>query len=572
MKSKALITLSLIIVISHVLFVLLNYMKALEDFNKELEDWAVTIEDNFIICLDSRATAMQKLATFIANDPKVQQQFKKGKLAVESEGGGKGGEKSSAARQKLFDLVHPSWDQVTENYDVRQLHFHLGPGSRSFLRVHKPTAFGDNLGDIRYMVIAANQNNRSYKGFETGRHYTGIRGVVPVSFKDSQGRVEHLGAVEAGTSYKIFLNAMKKKMAADFCLLLTKSHVDRTMTPASIKAHFSPGAILKDYYIEETTDPRISQYLESGDFYDRVMKKGAAFIKGPPHFQVTAFPVRDFRSTMNPSLPDSGSILVWKDASGRWQSFMGNFYRNIIFAVLALLTIGCILITVWNYSRKKLKRVIETQAEEIKDNYEKFNLFVKASPTAILIVDDATNKILDINPRALRLMGGIKDDIINRLGIDDIVIKEDNATQELDSFRFVTSSGQAVPVLKTEVPLRLDQKNVTVVSLRDVTKEKKAEMEKIKIEKLQGVIEMAGAVSHELNQPMQVIYLASDLLSQKMLDHSAKERLAEELLNALERMKSITGKLMNITTYKTKDYLSGKIIDIDGAIEKKEKK
>ena len=82
-------------------------------------------------------------------------------------------------------------------------------------------------------------------------------------------------------------------------------------------------------------------------------------------------------------------------------------------------------------------------------------------------------------------------------------------------------------------------------------------------EKLQGVIEMSGAVCHEMNQPLQVVSGIAELL---MLDIEAGSPLHEKVIILQEqakRMGEITNKLMKITSYKTKAYLDSNIIDID---------
>ncbi|MCP4163305.1 MAG: DUF3365 domain-containing protein [Deltaproteobacteria bacterium] len=84
-------------------------------------------------------------------------------------------------------------------------------------------------------------------------------------------------------------------------------------------------------------------------------------------------------------------------------------------------------------------------------------------------------------------------------------------------------------------------------------------------ERLQGVLEMAGAVCHELNQPFQAVLSASEIIQIK-IEH--EESISEEvsiLIDELKKMGTITENLMNITKYKTKKYLNGSIIDIDEA-------
>ncbi len=85
-------------------------------------------------------------------------------------------------------------------------------------------------------------------------------------------------------------------------------------------------------------------------------------------------------------------------------------------------------------------------------------------------------------------------------------------------------------------------------------------------EKLEGVLEMAGAVCHELNQPMQAISGFSQLLAMEMVENDPKYEYVTIIKNQIDKMGEITKKLMRITKYETVDYIeSTKIIDINKA-------
>jgi len=82
-------------------------------------------------------------------------------------------------------------------------------------------------------------------------------------------------------------------------------------------------------------------------------------------------------------------------------------------------------------------------------------------------------------------------------------------------------------------------------------------------EKLQSIIEIAGAVCHKMNQPLQVVLGLSELL---LLDFKKSDPLYEKiktLKEQTETMGEITQKLMHITRYETEAYLKSKIVDID---------
>lgn len=86
-------------------------------------------------------------------------------------------------------------------------------------------------------------------------------------------------------------------------------------------------------------------------------------------------------------------------------------------------------------------------------------------------------------------------------------------------------------------------------------------------EKLKGVLETAGGVCHELNQPLQFVLGAVQLL---MLDVSPDSSLyanLDTIRARIEQMGEITRKLAEITRLRTRKYVGGKdIIDIDQSI------
>jgi CheY-like chemotaxis protein len=92
---------------------------------------------------------------------------------------------------------------------------------------------------------------------------------------------------------------------------------------------------------------------------------------------------------------------------------------------------------------------------------------------------------------------------------------------------------------------------------------KKVEHERIQKERLQGIIEMSGAVCHELNQPMQAILGYAEMLMMEIEDDNPYYGKINTIKVQIDRMENITQKLMGITKYETMEYLGGRIIDID---------
>lgn len=105
---------------------------------------------------------------------------------------------------------------------------------------------------------------------------------------------------------------------------------------------------------------------------------------------------------------------------------------------------------------------------------------------------------------------------------------------------------------------------VLIKENRDIIARKRAEEERLRFEKLQGALETAGGICHELNQPIQAVSgFAELLLSELPEEHPYSEKI-RSIYEQITRMGAITRKLMTITRYETKVYVDGeKIIDIE---------
>jgi PAS domain S-box-containing protein len=113
-----------------------------------------------------------------------------------------------------------------------------------------------------------------------------------------------------------------------------------------------------------------------------------------------------------------------------------------------------------------------------------------------------------------------------------------------------------------------DVERVGIVS-HDVTERKRADEERVHREKLQAVLELAGAVCHELNQPIQAILGNSELLLMDLPQDSPIYEKIKTINAEIDKMGKTTRKLMEITRYETEDYVGDtKIFDIAKASEK----
>ena len=216
---------------------------------------------------------------------------------------------------------------------------------------------------------------------------------------------------------------------------------------------------------------------------------------------------------------------------------------------------------------RQRRQLIEKQLE---DSHERLESLLNRLPLGIVIIDFDTQQILDVNPHALSAFGCSLEQLIGKKCTDYICPAEAGncpiIDQGLDLDRsereIITFTGERIPVLKTVMKNEMDGKTVLLECFIDIRDKKRAEEEHVKREKLEAVLEMAGAVCHEFNQPLQIINGYCELLKSDPGFTVEGRDYIGQILKAVSRMGSLTRDLMNIAAYETKPYLNSKIVDI----------
>ncbi|MEW6519378.1 MAG: cache domain-containing protein [Thermodesulfobacteriota bacterium] len=118
-------------------------------------------------------------------------------------------------RARLLGLLQPVYEKLKKDFGVRQFHFHTPPAT-SFLRLHAPSQYGDDLQGYRHTINLARQSGTGVGGIEAGVFGLAIRSVVPVFHEGSQ-----TGTLEIGLSLEQpLLDEFKKNFGTDLLLYI----------------------------------------------------------------------------------------------------------------------------------------------------------------------------------------------------------------------------------------------------------------------------------------------------------------------------------------------------------------
>jgi diguanylate cyclase (GGDEF)-like protein/PAS domain S-box-containing protein len=155
------------------------------------------------------------------------------------------GQERDRLRKALYTLLLPSYDNLGQEY-FRQVQYHFADGT-SFLRMHKPERFGDDLLAVRPSVRIANKEQRFVEGFEVGRDYHAFRQVFPLS-KDEK----HLGTVEVSEPFYVISKALRQAYPKEYFLILKKELLLERLTQKGLENY--AGSTLVNGYLQEKAD------------------------------------------------------------------------------------------------------------------------------------------------------------------------------------------------------------------------------------------------------------------------------------------------------------------------------
>lgn len=153
--------------------------------------------DNINAAIESEGRTAEAMAALVSGMPQVQQAM------------------ADEDRDRLHELFVTGFEQLRNEYGVRQFQFHKAPAI-SYFRVHKPGKFGDDLSGFRKTVVATNTKKSVVHGIEKGVAGLGVRGITPIFHQGN-----HVGSVEFGMSFgQPFFDAFKAQYGVDVALFL----------------------------------------------------------------------------------------------------------------------------------------------------------------------------------------------------------------------------------------------------------------------------------------------------------------------------------------------------------------
>lgn len=466
-------------------------------------------------------------------------------------------------RESLLRLARPLFEELRSEHRITHFYF-TGPDRINILRVHKPEKHGDKIN--RFTTLQAENTGKQSYGIELGPLGTFTLRVVEPWYHAEQ----LIGYVELGEEIEHIVDKVEKILGVVIYIFIEKKYLNRENWKAGMQmlgrqAEWDrfPSAVMI-YQGMETFPECLAELLPEEQHTSKSTCTNASLNDRRYHGRFIHLKDAGGRPV--------GDMVVMDDVTGLTE----NLYTTIFFVGGVCVTVGGALFILFYMFMGRVERQLKTANQEI----VRISNAVESASDAILLTD-TTGRPVYYNKTFFELSGYRMDDL-NKVGGLSILSSDRAVGQEVlnsitkgipwaGEVEMQTRSGRKVPVL-----LRADaikEKTGEILGLIciyvDITERKRVEEQRIEREKLEGVIEMAGAVCHELNQPMQAVSGFSELLLADTSEDITLNGNLKGIKDQIHRMGEITKKLMRITKYETKDYVfdGKKIIDIDRASE-----
>ncbi|MDY6989557.1 MAG: cache domain-containing protein [Thermodesulfobacteriota bacterium] len=513
-------------------------------------------------------------------------------------------------RKRLIELLHPTYVQLHESFGIKQFHFHVPPAT-SFLRLHLPGQYGEDMQAYRHTINVARQTGKGVGGLEWGVTGFGVRGVVPVFFQGEQ-----VGTVGLGESFEEpLLDEFKASYGVDLTLYVPEKSGDhKPMGFASTVSHtpLSPELFIKSFH-------------SGAVVFDTAKWEGrdVAFVAGP---------VRDFsskivavveinvdRGSTLALLKRYGSIAIGIGLVGLALSMSFVWFISVVFTkrigkVVAAAqgiaegqrdtritvksadelgimaqAINDMLVSL-EESRKKIKdyaenleQMVEHRTKALEESEKTYRTLVEHVPVIVyLVMPDGTaiflnrfvEEILGVEPQALRGDHEAWAEHIHPPDRTRVLAQFDECLQQGREFhaeyRMTHHDGHTVYVVDHAVPV-LDEKNGLIRMdgiILDVTAREELQERIVQTEELETLSEVSARLAHEIRNPLTSIGGLTRRLLKSFEASDPRRRKGELIVEEVKRLERI---LKMMTAYIEPKSIQLRSCDlnmvVDGAIQ-----
>ncbi|NOX18979.1 MAG: hypothetical protein GXO87_11960 [Chlorobi bacterium] len=322
-KARLLLMLGLALVFSTAVFVYVLYGVFQNNIQRKTTEVFKVFESTFVQVSHDNTSGLSMAMETLLQDKEIVKLFAEGN------------------RAKLKEILLPIYlDSYKKKYRVAQFQFHTPPAT-SFLRLHKPLKFGDDLSAFRQTVIDANASKKRVVGLEVGRGGPGLRVVYPVEYEG-----KHIGSVEFGGSINWILDFLTKSLNIEYAIGIKEDVFKKAKRFTNEENDFVKNGLI--YY--KYSDRALLIASKKISVNDKIQY----FSEGEKEYAITSVPLKDYKEN------NIGYITVYSDITKDKSEMKSSLRNNVVFVFL----IGIVMFFIGNFM---FGRTIEKPIIAIKD-------------------------------------------------------------------------------------------------------------------------------------------------------------------------------------------------------------
>jgi len=487
-------------------------------------------------------------------------------------------------RDELFNMQKPMYKKLT-HMGVLQYHFLLA-NNESFLRMHKPKKFGDDLTNVREDVRYVNRTKKQVSGFVQGRIAHATRNIFAL-FDENKN---HIGAVEISFSMQHLQNYLVNIAKLHTHFLVDKKYFNKKSNnkkevPSKkelslnyVQSHEHQNYLFlqrvedekEEYYFDDATKKEVDANLKKGEIFSIYYQN-----KNDSTDAVSFYPIKDIENKKTLAW-----LISFENDTFITMTLNSSFINKIIifFGLLSLFYFIYKVLIQKEYLRKVVKTrtkelvtlnrsledKVSLQVNEINKTKNLLETILNTTTESIAILDLDTN-FLFLNNAYEKMTGYAKEEL-SVLSLRDLMLP--HYIQDLeDAIEIVKEKGFVINFekscltkdadiidVKINIILMPDKRRM-LVTAHDITLQNKLKKENIIREhqlleqsKLAQMGEMLNMIAHQWRQPLNSISASSIKLSLKnslnLLEDNDIEEISSFIQNETQLLSTIIDDFM----------------------------
>ncbi len=233
--------------------------------------------------------------------------------------------------------------------------------------------------------------------------------------------------------------------------------------------------------------------------------------------------------------------------------------RYLLLIVSPLLLI-ILVVFFWNWLLKKQVRIRTGQLQESKNDLnlteEKYHKLIETTSEGFWLVD-SKERLIDTNESFCNMFGYSRDEILGKYSFEFVDEENSKILQEHISQIPTTlhrtyeifmkkKNGSNFPALVNATSLidKNGNPSGSFAFVKDITKQRKAEEQMLKIQKLRSIGTLAGGIAHDFNNVLTGIYGNISMAREEIPVDSPAVRYLEQAENSMNRATELTNRLL----------------------------